>query len=224
MQSNPPDLDVIIPAGPGEQSWRPLLQTLPSHWSICITAVDPPPAGLPPQVEWLQGPAGRGRQLNLAAASVRGRWLWFLHADSRPSSRAIEAVEELARSNLDLLAYFNLRFLSDGPRATYLNALGANLRSRWLKMPYGDQGLCLTKHWFDKLDGFRTDVPRGEDLDLVIRAQAAGLPLQRLDGEILTSARRYRDHGWLATTWQHQINAWRLVREAKASIRGIRQA
>ncbi|MEE4295329.1 MAG: hypothetical protein V2J20_01790 [Wenzhouxiangella sp.] len=224
MHGNSADLDVIIPAGPGEQSWRSLVDLLPSRWPVLITAVDDAPLHLPPNVDWLQGPAGRGRQLNLAAASASGRWMWFLHADSQPSSGAIEAVEELARSNQEVLAYFDLGFLSDGPRATSLNALGANLRSRWLKMPYGDQGLCLAKHWFDKLEGFRTDLRRGEDLDLVIRAQAAGLRLQRLDGRIWTSARRYREHGWLATTWQHQVNAWRLTRAAKASIRASKQA
>jgi hypothetical protein len=224
MHDDAPDVDVIIPAGPGEQSWRPLLKTLASRWSICISAVDHAPADLPPQIRWVRGTAGRGRQLNLAVANTRNRWLWFLHADSQPSADAIHSIEELARSEDELLAYFDLRFLSDGPRATRLNALGANLRSRWLNMPYGDQGLCLPRSWFDKLSGFRTHLERGEDLDLVIRAQAAGLPLKRLKGEIRTSARRYRDQGWLATTWQHQINAWTLTRAAKAGIKGKKKA
>ena len=223
MQVKTPDLDVIIPVGPGEQSWRSLLQILPPHWSICISATEDAPADLPPQVAWVQGPAGRGRQLNLATARMRSRWLWFLHADSQPSADAIVAIAELAQSDHKILAYFDLRFLRDGPRATCLNALGANLRSKWLKLPYGDQGLCLTRLELTKLDGFRTDLERGEDLDFVVRAQAAGLPLRRLDGEIYTSARRYREHGWLATTWQHQINAWRLTRAAKASIRRTNQ-
>ncbi len=215
MQAKPPDLDVIIPVGPGEQSWRSLLRILPSHWSICISATENAPSDLPPQVAWVQGPPGRGRQLNLAAGHAGRRWLWFLHADSRPSANAIQAIEELARSDLKVLAYFDLRFLRDGPRATCLNALGANLRSKWLNLPYGDQGICLTKHGFEKLGGFRTDLERGEDLDFVVRARAAGLTLRRLKGLIYTSARRYRDHGWLATTWQHQVNAWKLTRAAK---------
>lgn len=210
---------MLIPAGPGENAWQHLLARLPRDWTVRISATEARPAHLPNRIDWLQGPAGRGRQLNAAAQSSRARWLWFIHADCVPDERAVAEVRRLCAGPDAALAYLELSFVNDGPRLTWLNAVGANLRSRLLALPYGDQGLCLPSDWFWRLNGFREDLDRGEDLDFVIRARAAGLPLRRLPGNIATSARRYREHGWLATSWRHQVNAWRLVRQARSRLR-----
>src|SRR4051812_11555001 len=34
-------------------------------------------------VRWIDAPAGRGRQMNAGASRAQGRWLLFLHADTR---------------------------------------------------------------------------------------------------------------------------------------------
>lgn len=216
MQDNQPALEVIIPAGPGERAWEDLVMALPRHWMVCISAVEARPPTLPDRVSWRRGPPGRGSQLNLAARASRARWLWFVHADCMPTQGAIEHIEQLSKSDDECLAYLDLGFLADGPALTVLNGWGANLRSRLLGLPYGDQGLCLPRLRFRKLGGFRTDLERGEDLDFVVRARAEGLPLRRLPAQMMTSARRYQDHGWLKTSWRHQINAWQLIRAAKA--------
>ena len=56
----------------------------------------------------------------------------------------------------------------------------------------------------------------GEDLALVWRARRAGLRLQGLDAAMLTSARRYRQRGWLRTTLRHlrltALLVWREMR------------
>jgi len=216
MQDDPLSLEVIIPAGPGERAWQNLIASLPKRWMICISAVEDRPLDLPENLRWQQGLPGRGAQLNRAAHSSQAHWLWFVHADCLPTKRAIRKIEQLSRSRDACLAYLDLAFMSDGPALTTLNGWGANLRSRLLGLPYGDQGLCLPRHWFEKLGGFRTDLQRGEDLDFVVRARSEGLALRRLPARITTSARRYRDHGWLKTSWHHQINAWQLIRSAKA--------
>lgn len=215
-------LEIIIPAGPGEDGWRRLVGQLPTAWKVCLSAVDARPADLPERFGWLQSPAGRGRQLNAAAGATQARWLWFVHADSVITEPALAQVVQTVADDNDVLAYLDLAFLPDGPRQTLLNAWGANLRSRWLGLPYGDQGLCLPARWFQRLGGFRTDLERGEDLDFVVRARAAGLPLRRLPARIYTSARRYREQGWWKTSWQHQINAWRLIRTARAQLRAAK--
>ena len=216
MPGDQPALEVIIPAGPGERAWETLVSELPRHWRVCISAVESCPADLPDHITWRQGPPGRGTQLNLAAHASRARWLWFVHADCMPTQAAIKNIEQLSKSDEECLAYLDLGFLADGPGLTVLNGWGANLRSRLLGLPYGDQGLCLPRLWFQKLGGFRTDLQRGEDLDFVVRARAGGLPLRRIPARMMTSARRYQDQGWLKTTWRHQINAWKLTRSAKA--------
>jgi hypothetical protein len=82
-------------------------------------------------------------------------------------------------------------------------------------MPYGDQGLCVPAAAFARLGGFREDLERGEDLDFVVRARRAGLAVRPMGTGLETSARRYRDRGWLKTTLEHQIAAIRLIRGAK---------
>ena len=215
-------VSLIIPLGPGEPENPPV-----SHWveqarqagiRCLVSAVNPADWRSAPDLEWVLGPAGRGQQMNRAAARAEGsEWLWFLHADSRPCPRVLPAVLTLCRSSDECLGWFRLAYATDGPRLTRLNAVAANLRSRWLKLPYGDQGLILPRRWFMRLGGFHEALVRGEDLDLVVRAQRAGLELRALDGYVTTSARRYADQGWLKTTWRHQLSAWRLVREARRS-------
>ena len=211
------ELSVIIPAGPGERAWASLVSRIPPDWPMLITAVDARPRHLPEHIQWLHGRPGRGRQLNAGAAAVSSHWLWFVHADSQLDPSSFSAVRAWCAQRGQGLGYLDLGFLPDGPRLTRLNALGANLRSRWFGLPYGDQAFCVSAREFHALGGFRQDLQRGEDLDFVVRARAAGLPATRIGGRILTSARRYREHGWWRTTWQHQLNARRLIRQARSS-------
>lgn len=213
-----PILSVIIPLGPNEESWRGLIDQLPldrPSIEVIISASRPKPGGTGNELIWLSGKPGRGRQLNRAAKLARGQWLWFVHTDCRLSERTLSSVLDFTGRDEPALGYCKLRFLEDGPRLVWLNAIGANLRSRLLHLPYGDQALCLPAHWLDRLGGFREDLDRGEDLDLVVRARQAGLPVRPIHATVRTSARRYRQYGWLHTTLSHQIAAWRLVRNAR---------
>lgn len=210
-------LSILIPVGPGEMAWEGLLEQLPIDHpglEIILSATDSPPDRLRKDVTWHVAPPGRGKQLNRSAAQAEGDWLWFLHADSRLHFSTLDAVLAFTRLDKPALGYCDLRFLNDGPWLTHLNALGANLRSRWFGLPYGDQGLCLPKAWFERLGGFVEDLERGEDLNFVVRARKAGLPIRPIETSLYTSARRYREAGWLRTTWRHQVAAWRLVRDA----------
>lgn len=211
-----PNLTVIIPITPQEDAWRALLRQIPESWPVVIAASSRPPEVLPDRVHWNHGKPGRGCQLNAGAALADSHWLWFLHADSELQPGAPKAVAEWTSSRDRGLGYLDLQFLNDGPALTRLNAAGANLRSRLFGLPYGDQALCVSNREFQALGGFREDLHRGEDLDFVVRARRAGLAASRIAAGICTSARRYRDQGWLKTTCSHQINAWRLIRQARS--------
>lgn len=212
-----PDLTVIVPVGPVDPTWEMLIDQLPPGWKVIVAAACARPEGVRESVAWHSGPAGRGRQLNAGAALADSHWLWFVHADSQLDAAVFEMIATWCAKRDRGLGYLGLEFASDGPGLAKLNAVGANLRSRLFGLPYGDQALCISAREFHQLYGFREDLERGEDLDFVVRARAAGLPATRIPGVLRTSARRYRDHGWLRTTWQHQINACRLIRDARAS-------
>ncbi len=203
--------------GPDEAPPTGLLDTLrgPVDGVECILApAQPPLETLAADLRQVQSKPGRGRQQNAGAMAASGRWFWFVHSDSQLPEDAITRVLEFIKGP-PCIGYCRLRFADDGPWLTGLNALGANLRSRWLGLPYGDQGLCLPQSWFHRLGGFREHLARGEDLDLVVRAAKQGLTVRGMDLTLTTSARRYREHGWLMTTLKHQQQAWRLVRAAR---------
>lgn len=215
------ELSIIVPLGPGEPPPGELLSQLPGEpgREVIVSAADPEPAGLPSGITWLTGESGRGRQLNLGARTAHAPWLWFVHSDSVLDRTTLQAVVRFIARHRAVIGYCDLQFLSDGPKAAALNASGANLRSCLLGLPYGDQGLCLPAEWFTRLGGFREDLRRGEDLDFVVRARRAGLRTRRIGASILTSARRYRERGWLRTTLEHQRAAWRLIRNARRAAR-----
>lgn len=211
-------LSIVIPVGPGDDAWRGLLTdlaALPANCEVIVAATeaDPAPADLPPLaagLRWLTAPRGRARQLNAGARAARHPRLCFLHADSRlpPASLA-----RLLSADLDhALAYFDLRFLPGGPAMMWLNALGARLRSRWLGLPFGDQGFALRRAVFEQLGGFEETQERGEDHAFVWTARRAGVRLLPLRASIHTSARRYAEFGWWRTTCHHLGLTWRQVR------------
>lgn len=157
-------------------------------------------------------PAGRARQLNAGAHATDSDWLWFLHADSQLDARVIEEVIAALGQDEDMLAYFGLRFLPDGPRWMALNAIGARLRSRWLGLPFGDQGFLLPRRVFEALGGFDEGLDGGEDHALVWRARRQGIELRELRADIHTSARKYAERGWWRTTREHLALTWRQAR------------
>ncbi|MDD5579999.1 MAG: glycosyltransferase [Methylobacter sp.] len=214
------NLSVVIPIGPDDQSWRLLLNQLVifgQEIEIILAASQQPPADieLPANAEWLHLKQGRARQLNAGVRHARHRMIWLLHADSRLTSGVMTAMQNYIEAGNTCLGYFRLRFDADGPKKTCLNAWAANLRSRFFGLPFGDQGFIVNNTVFEQLNGFDENLLLGEDLDFVVRLKAAGVSLQEMQADLITSARRYRQQGWLATTLRHIWLTWYLFRQAR---------
>jgi GT2 family glycosyltransferase len=192
---------------------------------VIVAAAEPAPrppavlaaeAGLAANFHWLVAAVGRAHQQNAGARLASRDLLWFLHADSRLTANTLPALTQIHARHF--LAYFRLRFGRDGPWLARLNAFGANLRSHRFWLPFGDQGLLMPRTTFLELGGFDEQLALGEDLDLVLRARAAGLEMLGLDATLESSARRYREQGWLATTLRHACLTWSLTRASRARI------
>ncbi|MEO8778328.1 MAG: glycosyltransferase family 2 protein [Rhodanobacter sp.] len=216
MNSVPASLSVIVPLAPGEGEWRPLLEqlaALPPRSEVIFVCADAvqrlAPAAWPAHLRYVacRSEPGRARQQNLGARIASGDWLWFVHADSRLRGNTLGALQDFIALDGRALGWFTLAFRRDGPRCTALNAAGANWRARWLGLPFGDQGLLLPRVSFEALHGFDEQAAYGEDHLLVWAARQAGLPLRHIPAVLETSARKYTEYGWAATTWQH----WRLT-------------
>ncbi|MBM1631366.1 TIGR04283 family arsenosugar biosynthesis glycosyltransferase [Sulfitobacter mediterraneus] len=152
--------------------------------------------------EVVQGAATRGGQLRRGCAAAKGDWLLVLHADSRLSSGWADAAAN-ALGAADQAHWFQLRFDHGGLPARIV-AGWANLRSR-MGLPYGDQGLLISKTLYDAHGGYQ-DIPLMEDVALAraLKGRLAGLEVQ-----VTTSAEKYRRQGWLRRGGR---NLWTLLR------------
>lgn len=141
---------------------------------------------------WVAGPPGRGGQLRRGVAASTGDWLLLLHADTHLSAGWAEVAYRHMTEHPDAAGWFRLRFRAEGamPR---LVAGGANLRSRVLGLPYGDQGLLISRALLEDVGGV-PDLPLMEDVAL---ARALRGKLRGLAAEALTSAARYERDGWV---------------------------
>ncbi|WOI53757.1 TIGR04283 family arsenosugar biosynthesis glycosyltransferase [Parvularcula sp. LCG005] len=149
----------------------------------------------------VEGPRGRGQQLRAGADIARGPWLLFLHADTILETGWDEAAFKfMTIPGQCRAATFRLKFAESGLRP-WLVALGANLRTRWRGLPYGDQGLLISRQHYDAVGGY-APLPLFEDVDLIDRLQAAWPGgdgcLSILSPRAITSAERYQRDGYIS--------------------------
>ena len=142
------------------------------------------------------GPRGRGVQLAAGAAVARGAWLLFVHADTIPGDGWDDAAAVFMAdpANAERAAVFRFALDDDRAAARRLESLVA-WRCRVFALPYGDQGLLMSRRFYDALGGFRP-LPLFEDVDMVRRIGRRRLAF--LDVPAVTSAERFRRGGYLA--------------------------
>ena len=142
----------------------------------------------------VSAPRGRGTQLAAGAAAATGEWLLFLHADCvlEPGWPAAAAAFIAAPGADRRAGYFDFALNDSAPAARRVEGLVA-WRCRVLGLPYGDQGLLVSRKLYQAVGGF-APLPLMEDVDLVRRIGRDRLA--RIGVRCLASARRYRRDGY----------------------------
>ena len=189
------NVSVIIPVWKQETELKKLLNDLTPFGAEIIQSSE----------------GSRAKSLNTGAAKASREFLWFLHADSRINQHNINALLQSIKTKPNAVHYFELVFEKAGMSAW--NASWANLRSSWFKLPYGDQGLCVSKDQFGKIGEYPEDTPYGEDLLFIRKAKQLNVDIVSTKSPIISSARKYHTQGWLKTTFSHWAIMIELLRK-----------
>ena len=162
----------------------------------------------------IHSPRGRARQLDVGYRESKAGVIVFLHADTRLDPGWLDAIRSSLRDAAVAGGAFRLAF--DSRRWIYRVAeLLVRLRSRFARLPFGDQALFIRRELIDAQGGIRA-VPIFEDLDLVRLIRRSGR-LALLRESAWTSARRYERNGMLRQTLRNQVAllAWGLGLDRK---------
>jgi hypothetical protein len=150
----------------------------------------------------LKSAPGRALQQNTGAAVAQGKVLLFLHADTKlPEGYVSHVFEALLDPTVRVGAFF-FRTDLDKPLITAIEWL-ANFRTRYLRLPYGDQALFVRKSTFEEVGGIPV-VPIAEDLLFVKELSKTG-KVKIARAPAVTSGRRWEKLGVLRTTLINQM-------------------
>jgi rSAM/selenodomain-associated transferase 2/rSAM/selenodomain-associated transferase 1 len=144
---------------------------------------------------------GRAAQMNAGAAIARGTHLLFLHGDTQlpPDFRA-QIQQVLGRPGV-VAGAFQLQ-IAGSQRGLRLVEWGVRVRSQLWQLPYGDQGIFLSRSGFEALGGF-SEQPLMEDFELIGRLKKVG-KVAIATSAVTTSPRRWQKLGIWRTTWRNQ--------------------
>jgi rSAM/selenodomain-associated transferase 2/rSAM/selenodomain-associated transferase 1 len=145
---------------------------------------------------------GRASQQNQGASVSLGRVLLFLHADSHLPPGYVRYIFDALLDPRTVAGAFRFKTDLDHPLMMAIEFV-TNIRSRYFKLPYGDQALFVKRSVFQSLGGF-PEVPIAEDL-LFVRQLSRRGRIRILPARVITSGRRWRELGLIRTTLINQI-------------------
>ncbi len=140
--------------------------------------------------KFVSGPAGRGQQLAAGADAAGGLWLLIVHSDTWLSIDWVDEVES-HMTTPGLAGYFKLKYRAAGLASAWVSGW-ANCRSKWFGLPFGDQGLVISKDLYLEVGGYPS-IPIMEDVEIARRLKGR---LRMLNATAATDPCRYLEEGW----------------------------
>jgi rSAM/selenodomain-associated transferase 2 len=199
-----PPFSFVIPVLNEQDSIVSLLQNLTHQYPECeLVVVDGGSSdetvarALPLCSNLLTGPPSRATQMNLGARAASGRYIFFLHADTLPSSDMAQLSTVLATR--PRWGFFRARL--SGERWVYRVIESAmNLRSRITRVATGDQTLFVYRDVLAETGGY-ADIPLMEDIEFCKRLRRL-YPPAIISQPVVTSSRRWETRGVCRTVLQ----------------------
>ncbi len=138
----------------------------------------------------INGQKGRGIQLHRGAMQAKGEWILFIHSDTVLPIGWTDAFFNHIKTKKKA-GYCKLTFDEASIKAKIVST-GANLRSKFLKLPYGDQTLLISRKLYKGIGGY-PDLPIMEDVSI---AKLLKNNLDLIPINVKTSSKRYKQNGW----------------------------
>ena len=154
-----------------------------------------------------RGVPGRGAQLSrgaeLAGADERVKAYLFLHADCHLLP-GWETVVETALQTPDTAWFFRYQPNAKGVGVTWLRFI-VWLRGWGWRLPYGDQGLLITREVYDAIGGYDYNKPLFEDVDIIdkIKTTYGRQALQKLPMALKTDISDHLRQGIWTRGWRN---------------------
>lgn len=133
---------------------------------------------------------GRAAQMNFGVSIATGDILYFLHADSYPPATFVQDIEESIKNEFSSGCY--RLFFDDSHPLLKCYAWFTKFDVDFFR--FGDQSLFIKKELFEELEGFDEKLIVMED-QMFVKKIKKKVRFEILDGEVTTSARKYRRVG-----------------------------
>jgi rSAM/selenodomain-associated transferase 2 len=205
-------LSIVIPVLNESRNINSVIENISSQqceYKYEVIVVDADPEGSTikciQEADVVKITAGRGRahQMNAGAEIARGDILLFLHADTVLPKDALSKISQILSDDKYVAGAFDLWIDSDKFLLKFISAR-ASWRSRFNRIPYGDQAIFIRKDYFEKI-GRYNEIPIMEDVDLMRRIKKDGKKIHIFRDKVKTSPRRWEKEGVFYTTIRNQI-------------------
>ena len=146
---------------------------------------------------------GRGIQLQNGANAAKGDWFLFLHDDTQLSPGWLTVTKRFVKNphNLFKAGYFIFSLNDKCLEAKRLEKI-VSLRCRLLSLPYGDQGLLISRKFYSLLGGY-SKAPLMEDVEFISKIKSSRL--KQLSALSITSPKRYKKNGYFFRCFKNFI-------------------
>jgi len=141
----------------------------------------------------LSSSPGWGKQMNCGAKASKSDILLFLHADTLLPPHAFTLIISVLADPKIAGGAFSLGIHPPSRKLNLITKL-TTIRSRFTRIPYGDQAIFIRREVFEQLGGFR-EIPIMEDLDFMRRLRRSGYRIRILRNRVTTSRRRWEREG-----------------------------
>ena len=127
----------------------------------------------------------RAKALNAGARAANNSLLWFVHLDSDLSLIDPSDFEKIDQEKVNT---FLLKFNDEKLK---LNSKGANFRTKYLGLPFGDQSFIIHKQLFNFIGEYTVGLYEGEDHEFIWKAKKIGIKINIIENFIISSNEKY---------------------------------